>query len=157
MRPLLTVALLCLLFVGRESLAQAAPNVVRPLQEIGVFRVSAMWRVSNGELIPSAIEPYDYRVLSNGERIELELVDGDSKRISFAVYRAGTRMIVEDGLDGIATAEALLASSKDDGTLRQVVLTPKMLRITRMPVNSMDIIVIEAHKVPAKNKNTPSS
>ena len=157
MHRLLTLAIFCALWLGWAAPGVAAPKVVRPMQEIGIFRVSAMWRVANGELVASAIEPYDYRVLSNGAEIALEFVGGPAKRISYPVYRAGTRVIVEDGPDGITTAEALLASSQDDGTLRQILLTPQLLRITRLPVNSLDIIVIEARKLPAAQDNPPSS
>ena len=147
MRRLIAMMVLCVAGAMLGEVRAAGPKIIRPLQEIGVFRVSAMWRISNGELVESAIEPFDYRVLSNGERIALELVGSDDKRLSYQVYRAGTRMIVEESLDGVATAEAMLASSHDGGTLRQVLLTPKLLRITRMPVNSLDIIVIEARKI----------
>jgi len=135
-------------------------RVAIPLQALGVYRVESMWRVSNGKIVSAPVEPFDYLVFSDGSRIGLARVEAPLERIYYPVYQAGTRIILTDEKNQVRTVEGMLASSTEGGSLRQVLLTPQKLRITRMPPNSEDIVILEARKIadeptPIETDETP--
>jgi len=122
-------------------------RVAIPLQALGIYRVESMWRVSNGKVVSTPVEPFDYLVFSDGSRIGLARVEAPLERIYYPVYQSGTRIILTDEKSQVRTVEGMLASSTEGGSLRQVLLTPQKLRITRMPPNSEDIVILEARKI----------
>lgn len=122
-------------------------RVAIPLQALGVYRVDAMWRVTNGKIIATPVQPFDYLVFSDGSRIGLARIEEPLERIYYPVYQSATRIIQTDEKGQVRTVEGMLASSTEGGSLRQILLTPQKLRITRMPPNSEDLVILEARKI----------
>lgn len=144
------IALLALPALG-QSQEQKSPvmplRVAIPLQALGIYRVESMSRVINGEIVSAPVKPFDYLVFSDGSRIGLARVEEPLERIYYPVYQSGTRIIHSAGNGQVRTVEGMLASSTEGGSLRQILLTPQKLRITRMPPNSEDIVILEARKI----------